>query len=107
MAKGVALFDNVTEPSLEKSEVLKELQRIPGIGKACSLDLWNIGMRSVADLANKNPMTLYEKLNSLTGIRHDPCMLYTFRCAVYFATEKKHEKKKLSWWYWKDKMYNE
>lgn len=34
-------------------------------------------------------------------------MLYTFRGAVYFATEKKHSKEKLNWWYWKDKKYNE
>ncbi|MGZ3922021.1 MAG: helix-hairpin-helix domain-containing protein [Bacteroidia bacterium] len=34
-------------------------------------------------------------------------MLYTFRCAVYFVSEKNHSKEKLNWWYWKDKTYNE
>ena len=92
---------------MEKSEVLKELQKIPSIGKACALDLWNIGIRSITDLKGKNPANLYKQLNTLSGVMHDPCMLYTFRCAVYFASESIYETKKLNWWYWKDKTYNE
>jgi hypothetical protein len=101
------VFERQKEPSQEMSSVLKRLQTVPGIGKACSLDLWNIGLRSLGDLVGKNPSLLYEKLNRITGVKHDICMLYTFRCAVYYATEKKHDKKKLNWWYWKDKTYNE
>lgn len=101
------VFGKQEEPSPHKSGVLKQLQTIPGMGKACSLDLWNIGMRSVEDLSGKNPTILYEKLNQATGVTHDICMLYTFRCAVYYATEKKRDKKKLNWWYWKGKTYNE
>ena len=86
-----------------KNKILKELQSIPSIGKACSLDLWNIGIRKVSDLKGKSPEKLYKKLNEVTGATHDICMLYTFRCAVYYATEKKHNKEKLKWWYWKDK----
>jgi hypothetical protein len=48
---------------MAKSEVLKELQCIPGIGKACALDLWNIGIRKISDLKNQNPRKLYLKLN--------------------------------------------
>lgn len=88
---------------MEKSAVLKELQQIPGIGKACSLDLWNIGIRKITDLKDKNPEKLYVKLNQVTGVIHDICMLYTFRCAVYYASAPKHDPKKLKWWYWKDK----
>ncbi|MCE3258894.1 MAG: hypothetical protein K0S12_535 [Bacteroidetes bacterium] len=91
----------------EKEQVLKEFQRIPSIGKACSLDLWNIGLRSIAELKGKNPAVLYDKLNTVTRQTHDICMLYTFRCAVYFASETHHDQKKLNWWYWKDKTYNE
>lgn len=91
----------------DKKTVLKELQSIPSIGKACALDLWNIGIRNISDLKNKNPMALYNRLNSYSGIMHDICMLYTFRCVVYYATEKQYEKEKLNWWYWKDKLYNE
>jgi len=92
---------------MEKQKVLKELQKIPGIGKACALDLWNIGIRSIPELKNQNPTLLYQRLNKLSGVTHDICMLYTFRCAVYFATEEEHETRKLNWWYWKDVSYNE
>ena len=95
----------ITAP--DKNKVLKQFQTIPGIGKACSLDLWNIGLRSINDLKGKNPNQLYHQLNTITGATHDICMLYTFRCAVYYASEKRHDKKKLNWWYWKDKRYNE
>jgi Nucleotidyltransferase/DNA polymerase involved in DNA repair len=92
---------------LNKTQSLKELQTIPGIGKACSLDLWNIGIEKVADLKNKNPLQLYYQLNKTTEKVHDICMLYVFRCAVYFATEQHHDKEKLNWWYWKNKTFNE
>jgi hypothetical protein len=29
-------------------------------------------------------------------------MLYTFRCAVYYASNTKHDSEKLKWWNWKD-----
>ena len=89
---------------IDKQATLRELQRIPSIGKACAYDLWNLGVRNVKDLKGKNPQELYEQLNQLTGVRHDICMLYTFRCAIYFASTKKPESKKLQWWYWKGKM---
>lgn len=88
-----------------KQKVLKQFQIMPGIGKACSLDLWNIGLRKIEDLKGKNPTVLYNKLNTVTGLTHDICMLYTFRCAVYYATEKQHDPEKLNWWYWKNKKY--
>ena len=88
-----------------KQKVLKQFQIMPGIGKACSLDLWNIGLRKIEDLKGKNPTVLYNKLNTVTGLTHDICMLYTFRCAVYYATEKQHDLEKLNWWYWKNKKY--
>jgi hypothetical protein len=33
----------------------------------------------------------------------DRCLLYVFRCAVYFASHKKHDPKLLLWWNWKDR----
>ena len=88
-----------------KNKILKGLQQIPGIGKACALDLYKIDIYKISDLENKRPIDLYQKLNYVTGVTHDICMLYTFRCAVYFATEKQHEPEKLNWWYWKNKKY--
>ena len=84
-------------------EVLKDFQRIPGIGKACSIDLWNLGYRSVEELKGEDPEVMYEKLCEFQGQHIDRCMLYTFRCAVYFAETKNPKPDKLKWWNWKDK----
>ena len=97
----------MSQQELIKSKILKELQIIPGVGKSISLDLWDLGIRKVSDLKGRNPETLYNRSNKLAGIKQDPCLLYTFRCAVYFASGKKLVKKKLDWWYWKNKTYNE
>ena len=89
--------------TFDKTSVLKELQKIPGIGKSLSEDLYMLGMRKVSDLKSGNPEKLYNELNSLTGKIQGRCVLYVFRCAVYFATEKEHDPELLKWWNWKDK----
>lgn len=92
---------------MNQQQILKSLQVIPGIGKACALDLYMLGIRKVSDLKNRNPRLLYNKLNALTGTQQDKCVLYVLRCAVYFASENNLTKNKLNWWYWKNKPYNE
>ena len=79
---------------------MNELQSIPGIGISLAKDLNSIGIRSVKDLKNKDPEKLYEKLCKKHG-KVDRCVLYTFRCAVYYASGGK-DKKLLKWWNWKD-----
>jgi hypothetical protein len=74
---------------------------IPGVGKAIANDLREIGIRYVEDLAGKNPEHLYEASNRRTGCVQDRCLLYVFRCAVYFA-EGGRDSEKLKWWNWKD-----
>lgn len=83
-------------------EATKELMTIPGVGKSIAQDLIDLDIHHVADLQRKNPETLYEQLCDLRGTHIDRCMLYVFRCAVYFAREKNHDPKKLLWWNWKD-----
>jgi len=85
-----------------KNKILKELQTIPGVGKSIAQDFWNLGLRSIQDLKNKDPQHLYEKLCELYNKHIDRCMLYVFRCAVYYASHKKHDPKRLKWWAWKD-----
>ena len=82
--------------------ILKELQRIPGVGKSLSQDLVNIGVRSIASLKGKNPETLYRNLCNYEGQKLDRCVLYVFRCAVYYASHARHEKEFLKWWNWTD-----
>jgi len=91
----------------EKEMILRQFQTLPSVGKAVSLDLWNMGIRSINELKGRNPMELYEQLNYISGLKQDICVLYTFRCMVYYVTEKEHDKEKLNWWYWKGNRYNE
>ena len=89
----------------DRDNIIKELQTIPGIGKSIANDLFNIGIKKVTDLSGKSPNALYKKLNRYSSVKNDVCVLYTFRCAVYFATETNHKREKLNWWFWKDKVY--
>ncbi len=87
-----------------KQDSLKDLQQIPGVGKSIARDLWNIGIRSVSDLRGRDPQELYDLSNRFAGVVQDPCLLYTFRCAVYYAStpKSKQHPEKLKWWNWKD-----
>jgi hypothetical protein len=90
---------------MDKAQIIKELTIIPGVGKSIANDLWNIGIFKVSDLIDKDPEILYDLSNRFAGIVQDRCLLYVFRCAVYYAQTpvQKQDKEKLKWWYWKDK----
>lgn len=87
-----------------KHSPIKELIVIPGVGKSIAGDLVQIGIRSVADLRGKDPEMLYNDSNKAVGCVQDRCLLYVFRCAVYFAETPLHKQdsEKLKWWNWKD-----
>jgi hypothetical protein len=86
-----------------REDAIKDLRQIPGVGVSIATDLWNIGIRSVADLKQKDPEQLYEASNHFAGTVQDRCLLYVFRCAVYYAETPLHEREpeKLKWWNWK------
>ena len=86
------------------SAAIKELTIIPGVGKSIANDLVNIGINGIADLEGKDPLKLYDESNKFAGCIQDRCLLYVFKCAVYFAETPKHkqEEEKLKWWNWKD-----
>jgi len=87
------------------SAVLKELRQIPGVGKSIAMDLWELGFRSVAELRDRDPAAMYERFCEMRGQHIDRCMLYVFRCAVYYASTFPHQPDKLLWWSWKDEAY--
>jgi hypothetical protein len=95
---GIMLQDNDSA-----KKIMEDLQIIPGVGKSIARDLYQLGIRKVTDLKGRSPEKLYQQSNRLAGTRQDPCLLYTFRCAVYFAETPEPDVKKLRWWYWKDK----
>ena len=80
-----------------------DLRRIPGVGKSIAQDLRDLGVTRVDDLRNRDPQALYDELCQLRGAPIDRCMLYVFRCAVYFASEERHDPELLKWWNWKDR----
>ena len=88
---------------MNTEKILKELRTIPGVGKSISLDLWNLGIHSVRALKNKNPEILYRRHCALAGQPVDRCLLYVFRCAVYYTSHNRHDPKLILWWNWKDK----
>jgi hypothetical protein len=77
------------------------LQVIPGIGPSLAKDLRLLGYQQVQDLARADPEAMYSDLWRLTETRQDPCVLYVFRCAVYFASRRRHHPELLKWWNWK------
>ncbi len=81
---------------------MDELQSIPGVGKRIAEDLRDMGIFRVSDLKGRNPEQMYDEFCALRKQRIDRCMLYVFRCAVYYAENASHEPELLKWWNWKD-----
>ena len=90
------------EISHNKDDALKILQVIPGIGKSLARDLVDLGFKQVDDLKDENPEKMYQNLMVLRGKHIDRCVLYAFRCSVYYASNLIHEPHLLKWWNWKD-----
>lgn len=83
--------------------VITELSRIPGVGPSLAADLFLLGVREVAELRGRNPESMYAELCDRVGARVDRCVLYVFRCAVYYAGESRPDPELLKWWNWKDR----
>lgn len=81
---------------------LQVLQEIPGIGPSLARDLLDLGYTQVRQLAGADPEAMYRSLCRLRGAHIDRCVLYAFRCAVYYASHAAHDAELLKWWNWKD-----
>ena len=104
---GMGLSEKAEAAMPESCSMVSDLKKIPGVGANMERHLQNIGIRCIADLKGKDPEELY-RINCLKkGFEDDKCVLYVFRCAVYFAEHERHEPEKLKWWYWKDRDYPE
>jgi hypothetical protein len=82
--------------------ILRELRKIPGVGASIAQDLFELGIRSVADLRGRDPERLYRRRCDQQGQLIDRCLLYVFRCAVYYAETSRPKPELLRWWNWKD-----
>lgn len=86
----------------ERDKVLRDLRVIPGVGEKLSIVLWNLGFRSVEELRGQDPEKMYARFCNQQGTLVDRCVLYVFRCAVYYASAPSHDPERLKWWNWKD-----
>jgi hypothetical protein len=71
-----------------------ELSKLRNIGKAMRADFELLGIGSVKELAKCNADTLYERIQSLTHTRHDPCVWDTYAAAIHQAKTGEA----VAWW---------
>lgn len=81
---------------------LKELKTIPGVGNSIAQDLYELGIHCVSQLQGRDPEDLYHQHCIMKGCKVDRCVLYVFRCAVYFSETPDPDPEALKWWNWKD-----
>lgn len=82
---------------------MNPLTIIPGVGKSIAADLEGIGIHYAEELKGKDPEVLYQQICDKQGSVIDRCLLYVMRCAVYYASNTRHDPELLKWWKWKDR----
>ncbi len=78
----------------------RKLDELISIGPAMLRDFEQLRILSVAQLARQNPRRLYDRLNHITGRKHDVCVLDVFSAAVAQARNPRLPAEKCLWWYW-------
>ena len=87
----------------KRTEESGNLLTVPGVGKSIAHDLHILGIHHVKDLKGQDPEALFNDLCAEYKKKIDRCVLYTFRCAVYYAENETHDPSLLKWWNWKDR----
>jgi len=80
--------------------VERRLRDLAGIGKSIESNLRLLGITSVDELSQVSGDFLYNELCRATGVRQDPCVLDTFRCAVAQARNPALPADQRNWWWW-------
>ena len=81
----------------------RRLADLISVGPAMVRDFELLGVRSVAQLARRNPEKMYEKLCQVTGQAQDICCLDVFRAAVAQAKNPNLPIEQRLWWRWSRK----
>jgi hypothetical protein len=92
----------VSEGIMSPEATDTDLESVPGVGIKTAADPRTLGIFSVADLRGWDLEQLYRALEASVGGHVDRCMLYVFRCAVYYASSEERDPEKLKWWHWRD-----
>ena len=78
----------------------RQLSELISVGPAMLRDFEVLGVRSVGQLARRNPERLYESLCRLAPQHQDICCLDAFRAAVAQARDPRLPVEQCQWWYW-------
>ena len=81
----------------------RQLSDLVSIGPAMLRDFELLGVRTVAQLARRNPEKMYEKLCQVTSQIQDICCLDVFRAAVAQAKNPNLPIEQRLWWHWSRK----
>jgi hypothetical protein len=75
---------------------MKKLIDLKNVGKATLKDLSLLGIHSVEELADKDPIFLFQELERKTQKRQDPCVWDVFAAIIHEAATGKPS----DWWDW-------
>jgi hypothetical protein len=78
----------------------RQLSDLVSVGPAMLRDFQMLGVRSVAQLARRNPERLYQSLCRIAPQHQDICCLDVFRAAVAQARDPQLPAEQCQWWYW-------
>jgi hypothetical protein len=81
----------------------RQLRDLVSIGPAMLRDFELLGIRTVPQLARRNPEKMYEKLCQVTGQTQDICCLDVLQAAVAQAKNPNLPIKQRLWWHWSRK----
>lgn len=86
----------------DEDKIKKDLQEMPGVGPSIAQDLFDVCVYAVKQMGFMDVDELFANLEKQNG-KTDPCVLYVFRAAKYYASTKDPETELLKWQNWKDK----
>jgi hypothetical protein len=86
----------IKSPKAASAAECHTLEQLPNIGPSLAADLRLIGVHSPDDLRGQDAFVLYRKLCTVTGQRHDPCVLDTFMATTDFMSGARAA----PWWHY-------
>lgn len=91
-------------PGVERTRVMRAFQELGSVGPRIAEELWDLGYRSVAELADADPDEMVRRSHELQGGGTlDRCVLYVYRCVVYQARTPEPDPELTKWWLWKER----
>jgi nucleotidyltransferase/DNA polymerase involved in DNA repair len=85
---------SIVDRAIGNKAATSELAQLRNIGKAMLKDFALLGIVSVKQLARCNADRLFERIQTLTNSRHDPCVWDTYAAAIHQAKTGEA----LPWW---------